>query len=145
MKRGPKPRPFWPQATPEGDCLVWQGTRFGNGYGRTGDGRGAHRVAYELTAGPIPAGMVVMHTCDNKPCVRPEHLRLGTPADNMADMARKGRSLSGERSPHAKLTAADAREIRASSETRAELARRYHVAESLIWAIVTGRAWRTVA
>jgi hypothetical protein len=52
----------------------------------------AHRVAWTLANGPIPAGMHVLHTCDNPPCCNPGHLWLGTQADNMADMARKGRT-----------------------------------------------------
>lgn len=77
-------------------CHPWTGTLSG-GYGRIGEGgRGCrilytHRVAWELANGPIPDGLDVLHACDNPPCCNVRHLSLGTHADNMADMAAKGR------------------------------------------------------
>jgi predicted DNA-binding transcriptional regulator AlpA len=59
----------------------------------------AHRVAYELTYGPIPEGLDVLHNCDTRPCVRPDHLFLGTQLDNMKDMHRKGRCPSSKGKP----------------------------------------------
>lgn len=77
-------------------CWEWQGYRRRSGHGQIGDesGRlvGTHRVAYEFFNGPIPDGMVVMHSCDNPPCCNPRHLSLGTQADNLHDMFRKGRA-----------------------------------------------------
>lgn len=78
-------------------CHEYTGSRSPRGYGQVYRGRGkrpyhAHRLAWELAHGPIPAGMHILHTCDNPPCVNPAHLSLGTHADNMADMARKGRA-----------------------------------------------------
>lgn len=80
------------------ECIEYEGARTTKGYGQytLPVGRGkyimlAHRVAYELAHGPIPAGLQVMHTCDNPPCVNPEHLRVGTGSDNMRDCVEKGR------------------------------------------------------
>lgn len=77
-------------------CIVWTGTRVRSGYGLY-RGRRAHRVAYELAYGPIPPGLEVMHRCDNRPCVRPEHLWAGTHADNMRDKVAKGRAGKGRK------------------------------------------------
>lgn len=79
------------------DCWEWTGNLNGNGYGQVRYGgrmRPTHRLAWELAHGPIPPGLWVLHTCDNRVCMRPEHLWLGTGADNMADMVRKGRNRS---------------------------------------------------
>lgn len=78
------------------DCWLWNGRRDANGYGRLyfrGRHHYAHRLALELASGePLTKGVVVMHTCDNPPCVNPSHLRQGTVADNNRDRATKGRS-----------------------------------------------------
>lgn len=82
--------------TPSG-CWEWTGACVTKGYGHITSGRGrqitVHRVAFELTNGPIPAGMFVLHRCDNPPCFNPEHLFLGTNLDNMRDAKSKGRPL----------------------------------------------------
>lgn len=86
-------------AGPKRECWEWQGTRLPSGYGRigiAGKGQGVtdltHRVAYRIANGEIPPGMEVCHTCDNPPCCNPDHLFLGTHADNMRDMSAKGRA-----------------------------------------------------
>ncbi len=83
-------------------CWEWTGARMPRGYGifRMSQPRRnvlAHRFAWERAFGPIPLGHDVCHSCDNPPCVRPEHLFIGTRKANMADMVAKGRSVSGER------------------------------------------------
>ena len=102
----------------DGECLIWTGARDRDGYGVIGIGRDsqyrAHRVAFELAHGAIPAGLFVCHACDVPACVNPAHLFLGTARDNTQDMLRKGRRdiLSGERHPMRKLTDADVAVIR---------------------------------
>ena len=79
-------RRFWAKVAGEGECWVWTGARQSSGYGCMGrDGRRflAHRYAYELTVGPIPAGLTLDHLCGNKVCVRPEHLEPVTLAENV--------------------------------------------------------------
>jgi len=86
---------FWAKVDRTDDCWLWTACRTTHGYGQfrpeRSRGAQAHRVAWELTNGPIPAGMLVLHRCDNPPCVNPAHLFLGTQSDNMRDMYAKGR------------------------------------------------------
>jgi hypothetical protein len=154
-KRGfllPRNLPFWERSIPEPNtgCWLWMAGLSSSGYGSVNRGevkKSSHVVAWELTHGPVPKGRWVLHRCDNRPCVNPDHLFLGTPAENSADMVRKGRqiTLSGEASPSAKITAKDAAEIRGlkqAGESYAALARKYGIHPATVWHIVTGRNWR---
>lgn len=156
-----------------GECWEWTAQRQHFGYGqfkmRDGRKRTAHKFAIEAATGPVPAGMFVLHKCDNPPCCNPSHLFLGTPADNMRDMWAKGRAsnanhpgnaealkawraanpaaFTGASHPSAKLTEADVVEIRAalaSGATGVSLAKRYNVSNDTISAIRTRKKWRHV-
>lgn len=157
---------FWARVQKSEGCWLWQGppdksTGYGSmmvQYRRWG----AHRLSWALNLGPIPCGMSVLHRCDVRLCVKPEHLFLGTQADNMADMARKGRAASGDRNGRrlhpgsvprgenhggAKLTDADVRDIRKLLREGArnkDLAARFGVHPDQIWRIKTGRLWSHV-
>jgi hypothetical protein len=92
---------FWSKVDQTGDCWTWTAGRDKDGYGKFAIGLGghaqrhvrAHRFAYESLVGDIPDGHVVMHRCDNPPCVRPDHLTTGTPLDNNDDKIAKGRDV----------------------------------------------------
>ena len=84
------------------ECIEWRGTRTRSGYGQKvikGKRYRTHRLAYEWANGPIPKGMLVLHSCDNPACCNPNHLFLGTQSDNMRDCANKGR-LSTQKRTH---------------------------------------------
>jgi hypothetical protein len=125
-------------------CWLWLGAINPNGYGATSH-ENAHRVAWRLTNGEIPHGMCVLHRCDNKQCVNPAHLFLGTPADNSRDMVAKGRSVKGERQHLSKLTGEDVRNIRRAygrTDNGNSLARIYGVSRQTISHIVTNQTWK---
>lgn len=122
-------------------CWDWNGaTR--NGYGVIGRGARidglvyAHRLSWELNRGPIPEGLCVLHTCDNRRCTRPDHLFLGTKLDNNRDMAAKGRHVGTRR-----LTPGQVAEIRSSTDKASTLANRFGVSTWNIYNIRSGRTW----
>jgi len=147
---------FWSRVETQEGCWGWTGATQRGGYGCLGvvkDGKqttiGAHRFSYELHFGSIPDGLFVLHSCDNPACTNPEHLRVGTNAENMADMRSKGRERSfvGEQNPSAKLTPAKVQEIReryARGQSGEEIAAAYGVDYSLIRMVVTGKIWAHV-
>jgi len=79
-------------------CWIWQGTKMLNGYGRFGRTVYAHRASWEFENGPIPKGLQVNHHCDERMCVRPDHLYAGTHRDNMDDMMARRRGWWQRRS-----------------------------------------------
>ena len=153
-KTGPKPRPWTERYSVNSStgCFEWTGGRNEKGYGLLvieGKQRYAHRVVYATVFGELPGGMCVCHKCDNPCCVNPEHLFLGTPADNTADMMRKGRQafrqLRGERHWKARLRAEDVSEIRRlyaeGGVLQRDLASRFNVPQTQISAVIRRKAW----
>lgn len=132
------------------ECWPWMGHRCASGYGRVTldyvDYK-AHRVAWMLTfERAIPDGLMVMHRCDNRMCVNPSHLALGTAKDNMLDAKLRGRLSSvgappGMRHGHAKLTDDDVRRIRTSTLRNTELAKELNVNPATIGKIRRGLRW----
>lgn len=142
---------FWAKVRKSDACWEWQGSvSAGTGYGCFYDGKAfsTHRYSWEIHNGAIPRGLCVLHRCDNRICVRPDHLWLGTKRDNSQDMAAKGRHLGpgfqGEDHGEAKLTELQARAIKASDEPGVALAALYGVSPSLISLIRRGKAWRHI-
>ena len=146
---------FWSRVDKRGadECWVWRGNTNGRGYGViTFGGRriGTHRLSWIFAHGPIPDGLCVMHKCDNRPCVNPNHIILGTLSENTKDMWRKGRQSKGHKFPprhgelcgHAKLTTERVREIRARPDLGdVYFADQYGVSTSTIRAVRTGQNW----
>lgn len=130
-----------------GGCWLWSGARHPQGYGfikrKDGAQLRAHRVAYELMFGSIPAGVFVCHHCDNPRCVRPSHLFLGSHKDNMADMATKGRAARqrGGRNGSARLEPDQVMAIREANGPYRDVARRYGVSPSAVGLIKRRERW----
>ena len=132
-------------------CWVWGGSDRSKGYGRVRhEGRyiAAHRGSYIVYRGEIPEGMLVCHSCDNRICINPKHLFLGTYKDNMQDMVRKGRGRdqTGERSSTSKLTEIKVKVIRSAHPliNGNALANIFNVDPSTICDIRKRRSWKHI-
>ena len=134
----------------ESSCWQWMAGKFRKGYGSfkiNGKARRSHCVAWMLTNGAMPGNLHVLHRCDNPACCRPDHLFLGTNADNVRDRENKGRghTFSGEAHKMAKLTAAQVVEIRAlyaaGGIKQCELAKRFSVTQTNISNILLRKIW----
>ena len=136
---------------PASGCWHWLGAIDPSGYGITHLNRkkiGAHRMAWHLFRGEIPTGFFVCHTCDVPGCVNPEHLFLGTPADNTRDMKQKKRNRRGQQHPLSKLTDEQVGRIKAmlaeNKLSLSEMAREFGISPTAIWAIKIGRNWQHI-
>lgn len=145
---------FWAKVDKSGECWLWTAAPDPDGYGRFKiDGRKdrAHRVSYALHFGGVPEGKCVCHDCpggDNRLCVNPAHLFLGTRLDNNLDMTAKGRVRHGEPHPCATLTEDLVRYIRAryakGGISQRRLARELKVGHKAVEMVLSGRTWKHV-
>lgn len=162
-KYGPQPKPvetrFWPKVSgvPGPGCWLWMGGKR-SGYGafllnNPRKQESAHRVAWMLTNGEIPDGLMVLHRCDVKACVRPSHLYLGTKVDNARDASERGQlrgrrrpNQNGERNHQSRLTLEAVSRLRvdwmSGRFTSDELGAKYGVSRTAAWAAATRRTWR---
>lgn len=128
-------------------CTIWMQHLNTMGYGRlsvNGRMQYAHRASFELKNGKIPRGMNVLHKCDIPTCINPDHLFLGTHADNVADKVAKNRHLRGETIGNSKLTEKEVLAIRASPVGVNELARRMGLAPMTISLIRNRKIWKHI-
>jgi len=149
----PIERRFWGKVEKGDGCWLWNGSKDVRGYGRIGAGGGgsapllAHRVAWELTRGPIPDRLVVCHRCDNPSCVNPDHLFLGSHKTNTQDAVQKGRMPRGERHYKAKLNEAAVLEIRRMGDrnvSMTHIGRIFGVDPETARDVVKRRKWKHV-
>lgn len=148
-------RRFWSKVDCSGECWLWIAHRKSTGYGqftvRKGSYFTAHAVSYALSVAPVPPGAHVCHACDNPPCVRPDHLFVGTPRDNALDMFSKGRQGSrhpGVERANAILDDEAVREIRATEPRYGylrDLSRKYCVSKKTIQKVRSLEKWGHVA
>ena len=129
------------------NCLEWSGVKDRFGYGKVtchGRQKPAHKVIYETIHGPVPAGLVVRHNCDNPSCVNSRHLSLGTHADNVADCCARGRNAHGRMQTNAKLSDEAVSEIRTSQLSQRKLAKKFGVSSTAIFNAKHGLSWKHV-
>jgi HNH endonuclease len=165
-RRVPVADRFWSKVRKSDACWEWTAARHPFGYGLLqieGRSIGAHRVSYALHYGLVPDGIFVLHRCDNPACVRPDHLFLGTHADNMRDKTEKGRNNApsgdrapvrlhpeivrrGDNHPQARLTWEEVRLIKTlyatGGYTHRALSDRFGVSRTSVTHIINGKTWK---
>lgn len=139
---------FWERVAKSSGCWVWTSTLDTGGYGQlsvNGTLTLVHRISWEMHYGPIPEGVLVLHKCDNPPCVRPDHLFLGDDYANIQDRNSKGRQTRGENHPHAKLTDADVirmRKLQLKGYSMVKLSTIFKMSYGQVYMICKGRLWK---
>jgi hypothetical protein len=140
-------RRFWVKVQKGDGCWMWTGSMGAQGYGvikRAGRFSGAHRISYELNVGEIPEGLIVRHRCDNPSCVRPDHLELGTRADNARDKMLRSRQARGSQHGWSKLNdeqVAEVRQLYQSGESCNGIAQRFDMSPEAIYNVVIGKSY----
>ena len=135
-------------------CWTWTGGKYYNGYGQFYEGPNkicAHRFSYKIFKGSIPSGKLVLHKCDNRQCVNPDHLFIGTQKDNILDMVKKGRrvhsSRVGENNGRTVLKEKDIVKIRKdykSGVSVKNICKSYKLSETQIYRIIKKQSWSHV-
>ena len=133
---------------PMSGCWLWMAAISKKNYALFTVQRGikqlGHRASWEIYKGPIPKGMKVLHKCDTPPCVNPEHLFLGTMADNTHDACNKGRMGPGEKDGNAKLTNQKVIEIRKDGRNQSAIAKDYGITRQNISSIKCRKSWKHI-
>lgn len=132
---------------PNSGCWLWLGWTNRDGYGQLWDGELkrsplAHRAVYEKLVGPIPEGMKLLHRCDVPCCVNPEHMFIGTVADNNADMRAKKRHARGAGHGRSKLSEEQVIEVRAAAGTHREIAAKFGISHATVNDIKMRKRWK---
>lgn len=142
---------FWSKVAiiPEQTCWEWVGTIHHSGYGTIyvdDKSLRAHRLSWKIHNGPIPEGLLVCHTCDNRKCVRPEHLFLGTNADNNKDMFKKGREnkAKGTACRSTKLTEQQVKLIRYDPRPQSVIGKQYGISQNAVKLIKQRKNWKHI-
>lgn len=142
---------FWSKVQKTSNCWNWTASLYRNGYGQFGIGYKKvleHRISWELHKGSISKDLCVLHKCDNRACVNPEHLFLGTKKDNSQDMKNKNRHLNGEKNTEVKLTEFQVKEICSryskGNISQEKLGKEFNVSQGQIWRIIHKLRWKHI-
>jgi len=154
MKTQPLKDRFWDKVIKTDSCWLWIGYIGKRGYGDFRINKKtyrAHRVSYVINIGPIPDNLCVLHKCDNRRCIRPDHLWLGTVLDNQKDMSQKKRGknayMVGKRAGNIRLTEQQILAIREEfkqGQSKPFLAEKYKVVRQNIHRIITRKSWKHI-
>lgn len=139
------PDRFWKYVKKTKSCWDWLGAKR-QGYGAMnvqGKSKPVHRISWEMHYGGIPEGNLVLHKCDNRSCVNPDHLYLGNYQDNVDDMWNRNRAPRGQqRTNQSVLTDTKVRQIRQDTGSVRALAKKYGVSTTTIWAVRNRKIWK---